>query len=213
MKATTDRAPVRPSRWLSVLALLWAPTVLAQEGGSTPHGDAQQIVTTVCMACHGQDGNPLVPIFPKLAGQQEVYLAKQLADYKAGRRKNDVMAPAIARIDPSDIPLLAAFFAAQKPAEPAAGADASQVARGRSLYERGNLETGIPPCSACHEPQAQGDGRYARLAGQSTTYVAQTLADFKAGNRHNDHGRVMRNIAAQLDDADMQALAAYLASR
>ncbi len=178
-----------------------------------PHGDPQSIVARACVSCHGQDGNSDVPLFPNLAGQQEAYLAKQLGDYLSGRRKNEVMAAAIADLSRKDVPGLAAYFAAQRPAAPPAADDAALAAKGRALYESGDLAAGIPPCAACHEAQAQGDGRYARLAGQSATYTAQTLAEFKAGARHNDPGRVMRNIAGNLRDDDMKALAAYLAAQ
>lgn len=178
-----------------------------------PHGDPQQIVATACVACHGQDGNSAVPIFPKLAGQQEIYLAKQLNDYLRGRRENPVMQQAIANLSRSDVPGLAAYFAGQRAVQPAAADDPALAQRGRDLFERGNVDAGIPACRGCHESQAQGDGRYARLAGQSAMYLAQTLGEFKAGTRHNDPARVMRNAAAHLDDDDMKALAAYLASR
>ena len=52
---------------------------------------ADQIVNTVCAACHAPDGNSVVTLNPKLAGQHPEYLAKQLTEYKSGKRANAVM--------------------------------------------------------------------------------------------------------------------------
>jgi cytochrome c553 len=202
-----SRAPL----CLAAACLIVAASARGQEGGSGQR-DAKSIVSAVCMVCHGEDGNSVAPIFPSLAGQQRVYLEKQLHDFKSERRHSDVMAPAIATIERSDIPQLAAYFAAQRRA-PAPAEDPTLVERGRRLYESGNLNAGVPACGGCHEAQAEGDARYPRLAGQMAAYSRQTLSDFKSGARRNDAGRVMRNIAALLDDADVQALSAYLATK
>ncbi|HTI45199.1 MAG TPA: cytochrome c [Casimicrobiaceae bacterium] len=67
----------------------------------------------ICQACHGLDGNSQTPDYPKLAGQYPDYLAKALRDYKAGRRKNPIMAGMAAPLTDKDIDNVAAYYAAQ----------------------------------------------------------------------------------------------------
>lgn len=67
-----------------------------------------------CAACHGPDGNSAAPDFPRLAGQHYDYLVKALSDYKAGERKNAIMAPQAANLSKRDIEDLAAYFSQQQ---------------------------------------------------------------------------------------------------
>jgi cytochrome c553 len=172
--------------------------------------DAKEIATTVCAACHGADGNSVVPMFPKLAGQQETYLAKQLNEFISGKRKNDVMAPIVTTISKDDVPGLTAYFSKQAQTPGAAG-DAALVEAGRKLYEDGNTDSGIPACMGCHQPKGEGNERYPRLAGQHQTYTQQQMADFKAGVRNNDKGKVMRSVAERMTEQEMKAVSEYIA--
>jgi cytochrome c553 len=96
----------------SLLALLLAspPVALLAEG--TPA--AGQAKAKVCEACHGLDGKSIAPNYPHLAGQHEDYLVKALADYRAGRRTNPIMAPMAANLSDQDIEDLAAWYASQE---------------------------------------------------------------------------------------------------
>lgn len=172
--------------------------------------DAKQIASTVCIACHGEGGNSVVPNFPKLAGLQAEYLAKQLGDYISGKRKNELMGPNAASLNKDDVPALAAYFTTQKPA-PGKVEDAKLAETGKKLYEDGNIETGVPACMGCHQPNAVGNDRYPRLAGQHQTYTLQQLSDFKNGLRSNDRGRIMRAVADRMSGQEMKAVAEYLA--
>ena len=165
---------------------------------------------TVCAACHGEAGRSVAPTFPNLAGQHAEYLQKQLADFAKGRRTNEVMTGALAQVPRSDFPALVAYYSAQAPV-PAANGDAALAAAGRKLFDEGDWPAGIPPCRSCHGERGAGSELYPRLAGQNPTYTLQQLTDFKAGERHNDTRRVMREIAGRLTDAQMKALAEYLA--
>lgn len=171
---------------------------------------AEEIVAAHCVACHGEGGNSVVPTFPKLAGQQADYLTKQLTEFLGGKRKNDVMAPAIAAIKPGDVPGLASYYAARK-AAPGKVENAALVAAGKKLYDDGNEASGIPACSGCHMENGQGNERNPRVAGQHQAYTIQQMKDFKAGSRSNDKGRVMRVVAERMTESEMQAVAEYLA--
>jgi cytochrome c553 len=164
----------------------------------------------VCAACHGEAGRSVAPTFPNLAGQQAEYLQKQLIDFAKGRRMNEVMTTALAQVPRSDFPILVAYYSAQAPA-PGKTGDVAFAAAGRKIFEEGDWPAGIPPCRSCHGENGAGGERYPRLAGQNPAYTLQQLTNFRAGARHNDARRVMREVAGRLTDAQMRALAEYLA--
>ena len=172
--------------------------------------DPKEIAATVCQACHGEGGNSVVPMFPRLAGLQAEYLAKQLNDFLDGKRKNDLMAPSLASISSGDVRGLAAYFAGQKPAKGTAG-DPKLADKGKVLYDDGNVDTGVPACVGCHQPEGAGNERYPRLAGQHAAYTAAQMSAFKAGTRTNDRAKVMRAVAERLTEQEIAALSEYLA--
>lgn len=170
----------------------------------------------VCLPCHGPAIDtaqlpPEAPPIPTLDGQHAEYLEKQLREFKAGRRKNALMAPILANMSKGRFRELAAHFASQTPV-PRAVQNPQLVERGRVLYEQGNETTGVPGCVGCHLPNGVGTPRYPRLAGQRQTYIVQQLTNFKNRVRTNDRAHVMRNIAGNLSDEEMVAIAEYLAS-
>ena len=54
---------------------------------------AEEIVSGRCFLCHGMEGESASPVFPRLAGQHAEYLARQLGDFKSGKRKSETMKP------------------------------------------------------------------------------------------------------------------------
>ena len=172
--------------------------------------DAKELAATICAACHGADGNSVAPMFPKLAGQQETYLAKQLNEFISGKRKNEIMVPIFANVSKSDVPGLAAYYAAQTQTSGEV-ADAALAAAGKKLYDDGNTESGVPACMGCHQANGMGNERYPRLAGQHQTYTLQQMADFKSGARNNDRGKVMRAVAERMTEQEMKAVSEYIA--
>jgi cytochrome c553 len=194
-------------RTVAAVAAAFAALLVAP---SSPAADAKQIVTTVCAACHGEDGNSTVGVYPKLAGLQADYITKQLKDFIAGKRQNPIMTPIAQTLSSDDIPAIAAYYSAQKPA---AGKveDQSRAALGKKLFDDGNTASGVPACGGCHQPGAGGNERFPRLAGQHQAYVLQELTDMKNGLRANDRGRVMRAVAERMTEEEMKAVAEYLA--
>jgi cytochrome c553 len=171
--------------------------------------DAQTTATTVCAACHGPDGNSLVPMFPKISGLQETYIIKQLRDFQSGRRKSDIMASVVSTLKQEDLAPLAAYFSQQK-LQPGDAGDKAEASVGKLLYFDGNEETGVPACVGCHQPQGAGKAIYPRIGGQHSTYVAQQLRNFAAGERSNDVSRFMRVVAKRMSEEEIQSVAAYL---
>jgi cytochrome c553 len=195
-----------------------AAAALAQaQSGKPDLARAQTIVTQVCAACHGADGNSPTPVNPSLAGQGAEYITLQLANFKSGVRANPVMLGMAAALTPEEMKALGAYFAQQKP-KGLAAKDAALARTGQKLWRGGDAASGLPACSACHGPAGAGiPKKYPRLAGQHADYAYAQLKAYKAGDRGADkdgkdvNGRVMAAVAAKMTDAQMKALADYTA--
>jgi cytochrome c553 len=194
---------------LSVANLAWAnPAPAAAAKGDA--AKAQKIVNDVCGACHATDGNSTSPAYPSLAGQHPEYIAKQLAEFKSGARKNAIMAPNAATLSNDDMLNLAAYFSAQQP-KPKLAKDAALVAEGQKIYKGGNAGSGVPACASCHGPAGSGiPVQFPRLAGQHAKYVQSQLKNFRSGDRANDGGKMMQVIARKMTDQEMKAVAEYI---
>jgi len=178
-------------------------------GAGNPDSGKEKVA--VCSACHGADGNSVVGLWPSLAGQNEKYLVKQLRLVKSGDRVIDSMVGLLDNLQDSDLQDIAAFYASQR--NKVGQADESKVELGRKLYYAGNLEKGIPACSACHSPRGLGNGpaAYPLLSGQQPDYVAKALKDYRAGERVNeDPSKIMAAIAYKLDDVEIDALSSFV---
>ncbi|WP_166364615.1 c-type cytochrome [Pseudomonas akapageensis] len=190
------------------LLLTLGITGMAHAAGDAAAGQAK---AAVCGACHGPDGNSAAPNFPKLAGQGERYLTKQLHDIKAGKRTVLEMTGLLTNLSDQDLADIAAYFASQKGSVGAA--DPKIVARGEALFRGGKLPEGMPACTGCHSPNGAGNAAagFPHLGGQHAQYVAKQLTNFREGERTNDGDTmVMRSIAAKLSNKDIEALASYV---
>ena len=199
----TPARRVRSIAAVLVLASGITGTAMAQQSAKT-------IAATVCAACHGEDGNSAIPMFPKIAGLQESYIVKQLRDFQTGRRKSDIMAPVVAALKPEDFVSLATFFSTQK-LKPGEAADKKAAGFGKMVFFEGNEETGVPACVGCHQAQGAGHLIYPRIGGQHVQYVTQQLKNFASGDRSNDANRFMRVLAKRMNDEEIDSVAAYLA--
>ncbi|MCE0966854.1 c-type cytochrome [Pseudomonas sp. NMI4491_12] len=198
---------------LVVSLLLTLGVAGAATAAQTVKGDAAagQAKTAVCGACHNPDGNSLAPNFPKLAGQGQRYLEKQLHDIKSGKRTVLEMTGMLAAFNDQDLADIAAYFSSQKGSVGAA--DPKLVERGRALFNGGDLEKGMPACTGCHSPNGAGIALagFPHLSGQPSQYVTKQLTDFREGNRTNDgDAMTMRTIAGKLSNHDIEALASYI---
>lgn len=190
-----------------VLTLGFATSAHAVSGDA----EAGQANAAVCGACHGADGNSPAPNFPKLAGQGERYLLKQMTDIKEGRRNVVEMTGMLTNLDEQDLADLAAYFSSQTQAMGAA--DPTLAERGEAIYRGGDLATGLPSCTGCHSPTGKGNppAGFPHLAGQHATYTAKQLTDFREGNRTNDgDAAIMQTVASRLSNKDIAAVAAYI---
>ncbi|MFN2348313.1 MAG: cytochrome c [Thioalkalivibrio sp.] len=192
---------------LAALGLSLSAPVLAQDAGDATRGKG---LSASCAACHGADGNSVNPEWPKLAGQGEPYLYKQLVDYKEGRRENALMIGQVANLSNQDMRDLAAYYASQSSS--AGSADESMVALGEQVYRGGNTASGVAACIACHGPNGQGNpaAMFPKVAAQHARYSADQLRYFRDSSRANDAGRMMRNIARRMTDEEIEAVSQYM---
>lgn len=189
-----------------LITFLSSGMVLAQ--GSVEAGRAK---STTCVACHGDAGNDSVlPNVPKIGGQGEKYLLKQLVEIKNEVRPVPLMTPIVATLSEQDLADLAAYYASLD--APQGAVDPAKRAVAETLYRAGNAAIGVAACTACHSPNGQGiaTAGYPALSGQDTAYTELQLRSFRAGERVNDDAEVMRMIAARLNDAEIAALASYV---
>ncbi len=180
---------------------------------------AGQAKATTCVACHGTDGNSPIDMYPKLAGQHEGYLFKQLKEMKLAAmtggkegRHDPVMSPmAMMLATDQDIADVAAFYASQIPSAGQAGERAA-VSAGKKLYLGGDPQRQITACVACHGVNGNGMGLagYPAVAGQHGSYIKAQLEKFRSGARHNDMNGMMSDVAKRLTDADIEHLAQYI---
>ena len=201
------------NKLLVSLLLTLGVTGVAQAAGTALVGDAAagQAKTAVCGACHGPDGNSMAPNFPKLAGQGNKYLLKQLHEIKDGKREVLEMTGMLTNLSDQDLADIAAYFSSQKGSVGAA--DAKLVERGQALFRGGDVEKGLPACTGCHSPDGQGNAPagFPHLGGQHAGYIEKQLTDFREGDRTNDgDAMTMRTIAAKLSNKDIKALAQYI---
>jgi cytochrome c553 len=165
----------------------------------------------LCTGCHNEDGNSVTPEFPKLAGLDAVYIAKQIKDFKNDKRVSEIMGPMANQIPDKDIGLLASYFSKQKRSVGIV-TDQQLAAQGQQIYDDGIVSSAVPACSGCHGEKGEGTDKFPRLAGQHTVYLITQMNNFKNAVRNNDPRKVMRAITMRMTEQDMKAAAEYITS-
>jgi cytochrome c553 len=194
-----------------LMALVYASVAAAAAPESQPKPDLErgkQIAGTVCVACHGADGNSTQPTNPILASQHADYIVAQLTAFKSGARPSPIMQGMAAPLSAEDIRNVAAWFESQKQA-PSIARDKALALRGQQLWRAGIKNLGVPACAGCHGAAGHGiPAQYPRLAGQYADLVFGWLRAYANGARPHP---VMSVIASRLSENDMKALAEYAA--
>jgi cytochrome c553 len=172
----------------------------------------------VCTACHGPNGNSTNPEWPRLAGQNAVYIAEQLRLFRSGVRNNPVMKPLASALSDQDIDDLAVYYEAQTPT--GLEADPSYWKDGQALYLTGDSAHEVPACIACHGPVGRGNlaSGYPALRAQQSVYVVKQLNDYASGARYGGpnpaaatpNGIMMFTIAKQLSAQQIRDVASYV---
>ena len=186
-----------------ILSLVFSMSVPAAEKQA-----AEKIVNTVCAACHAPDGNSVITLNPKLAGQHPEYLEKQLTEFKSGKRANAVMSGMASMLSDDDMKNLAAYSASQKLTLGAAKTNGAG-SLGEKIYRGGIAATNVPACAACHGATGAGlPKQFPRMGGQHADYTQAQLRTFRTGERAN--APMMMAIATKMTDAEMAAVADYI---
>ncbi len=184
---------------MAAVFVLVALTSHAQAGLEEGRVKAQ-----ACIACHGADGNSVIPTIPSIAGQPRQFLVTALYMFREGRRKSDVMAPFATKLTNTDLNDLAMFFNSQKMTPPTGQASEETVSKGRAVTAANN-------CVACHTATLVGQQQMPRLAGQHKPYLLEQLKAFKAGTRGDLDG-TMTSAAQGLVVEELDMLADYLST-
>lgn len=189
-----------------MIGLSWAGFSVA--AGNAEAGKAK---VATCSGCHGADGNSVIPSFPKLAGQGEVYLTKQLIDIRDGGRQIAAMTGILTGKSDQDLADMAAFYASQEISQ--GQTDAALFELGQKIYRAGIPSKGVASCTACHSPTGAGNAQagFPALGGQHAEYIASSLKAYRAGTRVNGSAALMQQVAAIMSDAEIEAVSSYIA--
>jgi cytochrome c553 len=203
---------IKLSTLFTLAGLALATTQIHAESlvdGSAEAGKARALT---CNACHGADGNSGSPLWPNLAGQNAPYILAQLLAFKDGSRNDPLMSSQAMMLTEEDMANLAVYFESL-PAAAQSVADEKLLDRGEALYRGGNKKEEAAACLACHGPTGRGNpaAKYPALKGQHAAYTTKQLNDYASSSRTTDgKTRIMRDIAANLDEKDIAALSSYI---
>ncbi len=197
---------------MSVLISLLLVGSAYADGLISGDATAGQAKSITCSACHGADGNSVNPVWPSIAGQHPGYILKQLQAFKSGVRSEPLMLGQVMLLNDEDMANLAVFYG-EKPAAAKSVSDPASLDLGMRLYRGGDNEDNTAACIACHGPTGRGNpaALVPAVKGQYAVYSAAQLRAYASGDRTSDGTtRVMRDIAAKLSEAEIQAVASYM---
>ena len=162
--------------------------------------------SAMCQNCHGEDGNSASSDFPKLAGQYAVYIQKQIRDFQAGSRKNEIMTDMAATVtEDQDLLDISAYFASQQKMKGDKPVTTKNGQRRFTLESNG--------CKTCHGINGKGlapDSPYAPvIGGQHREYLIKQLKAFQVLKRNNDGSGMMSWIAQNMTDEEIEEVAYY----
>lgn len=201
----------------------WTPETLQVELSSMPKGDVlrgQQLnQDMMCASCHGDKGQSVSRNWPSTAGQRVEYTYKTLLDYAQGRfvhhQGADAMSAVVSLLNKQQMADLSVYYAAQP--MPLASVKPvltkEQHKNADIIVRQGDAKRLITPCASCHGVKGEGGiNETPALAGQEAYHFQRTMQAYKQGTRTSDNYGMMRMIAANLSDAEIQELAAYYAN-
>lgn len=197
--------------WPALLAFL---AFFAQ---AAPPDERIEPRVAVCIACHGREGAASsTAYFPRLAGKPAGYLFNQLVSFRDGRRANSDMVHLVQHLPDAYLREMAEYFAALDLPYPRVSertdASAATLARGRALVQVGDAARGIPACVQCHGATLTGvQPGVPALVGLPRLYLSSQLGAWLTNDRHALAPDCMAKVGRQLDTADINAVASWLA--
>jgi len=232
MKKKWLASPLTLAFTLALVVSSKSPIVQAEDS-RVGNSEAGKEKSASCAGCHGEDGNSMMPTFPKLAQQHGSYLIRQLQAFKEGGRNDATMAPMAMALSDVDMVDLAAYYSSQpisanpEPSLPppeesdepvdenkAKEAMKELLAVGSNLYRNGNLSSNLSACIACHGPSGEGNkpAAFPALRSQHADYLIKALTDFKSGARSKNPDNMMNMIAKKMSDEEIKAVGYYIST-
>ena len=204
------------------LAVLWSVTLALGEETEAPAEtselaaegvETQEVsLTATCVACHGEDGNATIEGYPNLAGQNEKYLIHQMELMRSGERVVPLMLGQLETKTDAELQELATHYATMPGRIGQATSEMLEL--GEKIYRGGILQKGVAACTACHSPFGNGNSLagFPRISGQPVEYTVAALKAYREGQRTSDdnNGGMMQDIAANLNDTEIAAVANYI---
>ena len=212
---TTGSRGVTAVWCLGVFLCLGGPVAPAEESVEPREPDvaAGRVLAGTCAACHGEEGNTLLPGHPNVAGQNARYLLRQMQYMRDGGRDPKTMAGQLDALTDENLADIAAFYASQSPRIGQASPEG--IADGEAIYRGGIVDKQVAACTACHAPDGSGNplAGFPSLTGQPKDYVIAQLTDYREGRRttdREDYAGMMRHTAVNMTDAEIEAVANYV---
>ena len=208
-----NESVLQPS-WLALIAMLALPAEADDPGAriatqGTPGG------AVACATCHGHNGGgDEGGAFPRLAGLNAGYLARQLRSFQNGGRDNPVMRPMAQPLTDAEVAAVSAYYTALPAASNAKPPIDVPTTVGGVLATEGDwLNRSLPACAQCHARDGLGAGEaFPALAGQVYSYILGQLDAWARGKRTSDPHGLMSPIAARLSLDEAKSVAAYYAA-
>ncbi|MGO4380098.1 cytochrome c [Pseudoduganella sp. RAF19] len=213
-------SPFVKSLFVALLAVSGIASAAEAHAPAAPKADAAKGATLfgdgdaarglpACVSCHGAAGNSTISANPKLAGQAEAYIYKQLVDFTEPNRNQPVMTTYAKMLTEEEKHNIAAYLSNQTQ-KPGAAKNKDTIELGKKIYRGGIAEKNVPACASCHGASGGGmPARYPRIGGQHQDYTIAQLSGFKSGARKNS--AEMATISKRLSDDEMKAVADYVA--
>jgi cytochrome c553 len=204
---------------LAMVLLFTTAIVFAQNqndiAATAPVGTGDPVAgkskSLLCQGCHGEDGNSLSTLVPKLAGQNAGYITKQVHNFQAGKRKHAIMNDLAMTVNDNDLADIAAYFSSRDIMK---GDGSTNEKAGENLFLTGDPSRKIVACSNCHDANGKGlnpnPTMIPVIGGQNKDYLSRQLINFRDGDRSNSPDGVMNEMAKSLTDTEIESLAAYI---
>ena len=185
-----------------LFALFFSALLAAEETESSAMNEKMKDKIQICVSCHGDQGETIMPVYPILAGQNFYYTYVQLKDLKSGYRKNEIMAAMVQDLDKDEMKQLAGYFAEQAWPETKHKSDPEKTSIAKMAIDAGQ-------CVQCHRGGFEGESRNPRISGQNYEYLKKIMLDFK--NKVRTNSAAKNSLFATFEDEQIDALADYLA--
>lgn len=185
--------------------------ILIIAGGLVPDKSfAKDEVVELCFDCHTADNNNPDPIIPKLIGQRQEYLLKEMESFRLGKRHDTTMIDIARSLKDRDLLVEILEFYSSQPVMKGQPSNEPLVDKGRALYY-------VRHCDFCHGKNGWCENTFLPgapiIGGQNSEYLYKTLLELRDSTRPTDKFGLMQRSLLQLSTDEIVAITKYLASR